>query len=108
MKNQFIIVETTVQNSSEANKIAELLLKQKIAACIQFIKINSTYFWQGKIENNEEVLLRIKSVKKHFEEIKNSIISHHNYDLPEVILIETNQGSKPYFDWIESNVKNEK
>ncbi len=84
------------------------MLKQKIAACVQFIPINSTYFWQGKIENNEEILLRIKSVKKHFEEIKNYIILHHIYELPEIILIEINQGSKPYLEWIESNVKNEK
>jgi len=108
MKNKFIIVETTCPNLSKAKKLAKILITKQFAACIHFLPITSTYFWQNKIANSKEILLRIKTTKNSYDQIEKIIIANHNYEIPQILSIEINQGFEPYLNWIESNLKKKK
>lgn len=102
----FRLYLTTVQSKKEAKQIAEALLKYKAAACISIIeKINSMYMWQGKICNDEECLMIIKSHSELFEKIKKIVLTLHKYDLPEFIEIPVTNGSEDYLNWINESIK---
>ncbi len=104
METDFIIVETTYANLDEAKKLAEILLKKKLAACIHFLPIESLYLWQGDAKNASEILVRIKARNTSFWQIKKIIKNHHEYKIPQIIAISINQGSKSYLDWLDTTV----
>ena len=108
MKKKFIILETTYPNLASAKKLGEILLTKKLAACVQFSTIESSYFWQGKIENNCEILVSIKSKNSLYSEIEKIIQEHHSYEIPQILATEINQGSEAYLNWIDSNLKSAK
>ena len=84
-KEKFIQIITTVERREDAVKIAEVLLRKKIAACIQIIEgIESYYWWEGKIEKSGEVLLFIKTRSDLFEKAKKIIKENHPYQVPEI------------------------
>lgn len=105
MKEKFIIIETTYPNLASAKKLGETLLNKKLAACVQFLKVESSYFWQEKIENSHEILVRIKSKNSLFFEIEKIIKNCHDYEIPQILSTHINQGSKAYLNWIDSNLK---
>jgi len=110
MKSKFITIETTYPNSSKGKKLAknlaELVLNQKLAACVQFSKIESAYFWEGKLQNDQEILVRIKTKNSLFLKVEKIIKKHHSYEIPQIISTQINQGSDEYLQWIESSTKN--
>lgn len=105
MKNKFIIIETTYPNQKLAKNLAQILLEKKLAACIQFVKIKSMYSWDKKIQNDSEILVRIKTKNSLFLEVKKIIQNHHSYENPQIISTQINQGSERYFNWIDLNTK---
>lgn len=105
MKN-FVIIETTYPNLRAAKNLAKILLNKKLAACVQFCEIKSTYFWQNKMQNDREILLRIKSEKSLFLAIEKIIKEHHSYEIPEILAIEINQGSAAYLNWVRKSLAN--
>ncbi|WP_320035893.1 divalent-cation tolerance protein CutA [Halarcobacter sp.] len=98
-----IIIQTTCSNKKEAKNIAETLLEKKLAACLQLSDIESFYKWEGEFCNDTEVLLSIKTKKKHFEKIESIIKELHSYDVPEIIAIDINNMSKDYKKFISEN-----
>lgn len=85
------------------NDIASMLIKNKLAACINIIPgITSVYEWQGKIETNQEHLLIIKSRQCQYTPIESAIIELHPYELPEIIAVPIDQGLPEYLQWIDS------
>ncbi len=108
MKEKFIIIETTYPNLASAKKLGQTLLNKKLAACVQFLKVESSYFWQEKIENSREILVRIKSKNSLFFEIEKIIQQQHSYEIPQIFSIQINQGSSAYLNWINSSLKKTK
>lgn len=104
-KENFIIVETTCSNMSLAKKLAKILLEEKLAACIHLQKMISLYFWEEKLENDQEVLLSIKTKNSKFLRIEKTIKKHHEYKLPQIIAIPIIKGSKDYLSWIDTNLQ---
>ena len=102
---KFIIVETTYPNLKAAEKLAEILLSQKLAACIHFCKIESRYVWQEKITKDQEILVRIKTENSLFSKVEKIIKSNHSYELPQIVAIEIDRASKSYLQWLESSLK---
>lgn len=98
-----IIIETTCVDEIEAKKIATMLLKRKLAACVQITNIESLYIWEDEICNDCEKLLSIKTKKENFEKIKRKIKEIHSYDLPEIICIDIIDASKKYLKFIEES-----
>lgn len=108
MKKNFISVETTYPNLKSAKKIAKILLEKKLAACVQFCEIESAYFWEKNLENSKEILVKIKSKKSLYSQIESLIKKHHDYEIPQIISTQIDQGFAPYLNWISNSTTNRK
>jgi len=108
MKNKFITVETTYPNLKDAKNLGKILLERKLAACVQFTKVETMYFWQNKLEKTNEILVTIKSKNSLYKKIEKTIKEHHSYEIPQIFSKAIDQGFKPYLKWIESNIENRK
>ncbi len=101
MKKQFILILTTSPRKSLAQKIAKVLVKEKLAACVNISSpIESIYSWENKICSEKEFLLFIKTKKSLFDSVKNRILKLHSYEIPEIIALPITQGSSNYLEWI--------
>lgn len=102
----YCIVFVTCPNNKVANKIANILLKKKLAACINILpKIESMYWWEGKIEKSNESLMIIKTKSGLLKKVENEIKKIHPYEVPEVISIKIDRGSEKYLNWIKRVTK---
>lgn len=82
----YCIVFVTCPNEEATEKIAKVLLKEKLVACVNILqKIKSLYWWKDKIEESDEALMLIKAKSKLFNEIKKKIKENHPYEVPEII-----------------------
>jgi periplasmic divalent cation tolerance protein len=106
MKN-YIQITTTTETKEEAQKIAQYLVEQKLAACVQISgPIESTYRWKGKVETAEEWLCLIKTRENLFDKVETAIKKLHSYETPEIIAVPIVKGSKEYLHWIDNETKN--
>ena len=100
-----LLILTTTSSESEAKKIAEMLVKRRLAACVNVIpRIHSVYRWEGKVESAEEFLLLIKTTENKEAEVQAAIRELHSYELPECILIPIEGGSPEYLKWITESL----
>ncbi len=101
------IVLTNCPNEDVANLIAQRLVTDRLAACVNIIpKITSIYAWQGVIQRDEEVMLLIKSKQSAFKQLEQVITQLHPYDVAEIISLSIQQGNELYLNWINDTVKN--
>ena len=101
-----LIVLTTAGSETEARKMAQTLVERRLAACVNIIpRIQSVYRWEGKVEETEECLLLIKTVKAHEDQVRTAIRELHTYDLPECIAIPIESGSAEYLKWLSDSVE---
>ena len=83
------------------NTAVLFLVSGKMAACVNLIpSITSVYEWEGKIENDEEVLMMIKTRTERISDLTEFVKANHPYDVPEVISTSIENGSQAYLDWI--------
>lgn len=102
--NKYIVIYCTVPSMEDAEKIADTLVESKFAACANIISgIKSVYSWKNEICRDDELLLVIKSKQTLFEQIKNTILSLHPYEVPEIISLPITNGHSDYLDWIGAN-----
>ncbi len=102
----YIIILITAKDKSEADKIAKILIKNKLAACVNILTgIKSLFWWQGKIDQAKETLLIVKSKKEKFNRIVKLVKSVHSYEVPEIIAIPIVSGFKPYLNWIDESIR---
>ena len=95
----------TAPDSSKAKEIAGGLVSNKLAACVNIIPgVESVYWWDGKINSDQELLLMIKSRAPHLSELTKKVISVHPYDVPEVISVPITGGSAKYLEWINASM----
>jgi periplasmic divalent cation tolerance protein len=102
-----IVVLITAPSKEVGKQIARALLEQELAACVNIISsIDSIYTWEGKICNDEEVLLVVKSRAEIFEnQLVPAVQAIHPYQVPEIIALPIKMGAKSYLDWIEAVTK---
>ena len=100
------IVLTTAGSQQEAQKIAEALVAQRLAACVNIISgIHSVYRWQAKVEQADEWLLLIKTTESASAPVRDAITKLHSYEVPECIVLSIEDGTPAYLDWIGDSVK---
>ena len=100
------IVLCTAGSEQEARKIAEHLVEQRLAACVNIVpRIESIYRWQEKLESSTEWLLLVKTTVEKFSEVRDAIQELHSYELPECIAISVDEGNAAYLEWIGQSVK---
>ena len=104
--SEFIVVLVTCGSEEEALKIAHSLVESHLAACVNLVSpIRSIYRWEGKIWDEKEWLLIIKTQGKKFDELKTRVKSLHSYAVPEIISLPIVEGSSSYLSWIRENTK---
>jgi periplasmic divalent cation tolerance protein len=101
---KFSIVLVTASDLKTARAIARAALQARLIACANLIpKIESHYWWQGKIESGAEVLLVFKTQKSKLASLEKLILAKHPYDTPEFIVLPLRAGSQRYLEWLKSN-----
>ncbi len=101
----YCIINCTVQNKKSAVEIAKQLVKKKLIACCNIIpSVTSVYMWKGKLQEDNEVLMIMKTETTLFEQIETEIKKLHSYDIPEIICIPVNNGSRKYLDWVDEQI----
>jgi periplasmic divalent cation tolerance protein len=93
---------TTAPSRDEAAKIAHLLIDEKLAACVQLLPIESFYVWEGKTQNEAEVLLLAKTRSALFDAAIARIKAVHSYSVPEIVALPFSAGFAGYFGWIDT------
>jgi periplasmic divalent cation tolerance protein len=101
----FVVVLVTASGLEEGNKITSTILEKRLAACVNIVpKISSLFWWQGKIDAADEVLLIIKTRASRVKDIIDAVKSVHSYSVPEVIALPIIEGHSGYLDWIAREV----
>jgi uncharacterized protein involved in tolerance to divalent cations len=98
-----IIIYSTFPNLKEAKKIGELLIRNKLAGCINIFPINSMYFWKKRVLKNKEYGAFIKTKKQNFKKVKQFVLKHHSYTTPCIIEIPVKRITKKYLNWLDSS-----
>ena len=102
----YIVLLITASNIEEANKIAELLLNQRKAACVNIVpRVSSLFWWQDKLDSAQESLLIVKTKASLLPEIISLVKGIHSYDVPEIIALPIVGGNQDYLEWIDKEVK---
>ena len=92
-------------DSKQAGKLAEGLVRKKLAACVSLVPgAVSTYRWKGKTEKTREVLVMAKTSSVRWKAVQKFVLSRHPYELPELIAVRVSAGSKKYLNWIDSSL----
>ena len=101
-----LLVITSLPDRESAEKLAALLVEQRLAACVNILApCTSVYRWQGKIQHDEEHPLLIKTVQDRYAELETSIRANHPYELPEIIAVPVIHGLPAYLQWVESETR---
>ena len=101
MSEKPIVVLVTAGSADNAAEIARALVGERLAACANIVPgVRSIYLWEGRIADDSEWLLLIKTERTRFAELEARVRTLHAYSVPEVIAIEIVEGSKPYLDWL--------
>ena len=95
-----VIIISTFPDKTSITKIANQLVKKKLAACVNIMKISSVYSWKGKIENQPEYLALFKTTKKNQLVLKNELRKLHPYDIPEIAEINVDSINQSYLKWL--------
>ncbi len=94
------IVLTTAPDPETAERIAESLVTENLAACVNMVPVRSLYRWEGKIERADEVQLIIKTAEARFAAVAARLRTLHTYQVPEVLMIRADAGADAYVAWI--------
>jgi periplasmic divalent cation tolerance protein len=101
-----IVIFVTTSSEPEAHKIAELLLIRRKAACVNIVpRVDSSFWWQGKLDSAQESLLIIKTKASLLPEIVDLVKAAHSYEVLEIIALPIIGGNKDYFRWIDDEVR---
>jgi periplasmic divalent cation tolerance protein len=101
--NSAVVLMITACNEEEARKIAELLVREKKAACVNIVpRVDSLFRWKGKIDSAHESLLLVKTRASLVSEIISLVKQAHSYDVPEIIALPIIGGSEEYLDWLDN------
>lgn len=102
------IVLVTTPNETCAKELAKKALNANLCACVNIQNsITSLFHWKGKIQEESECMLIIKTTEEAYELLEQCIKTHHPYDVPEIIAIPIIKGHEPYLSWLKESVKKE-
>jgi len=100
------VVYITAPNSQEAQRIGEVLVSERLAACVNIYgEIKSIYWWQGKMEIERESVLIAKTKAQLVDALIEKVKSLHPYECPCIITFEIKEGFKAFLDWIDQETQ---
>jgi periplasmic divalent cation tolerance protein len=104
--SNFALVLVTAPDLKTARRLAKSALAARLIACANLVpRIESHYWWQGKIESSREVLLVMKTKTPCLKPLEKLILAEHPYDTPEFMVLPIRGGTQRYLDWLAASVK---
>jgi periplasmic divalent cation tolerance protein len=101
-----IVILSTCSTEQEAERLARLLVEEKLAACVSIIpRMRSFYHWKGAVETSDECLLLVKSSRALFEELRVRLEAAHTYETPELLALPIVEGAPNYMNWLAGNLR---
>lgn len=105
MKSKFSLALVTAPDMKTARKLARAALEARLIACANLVpRIESHYWWQGKMERGAEVLLILKTTATKLPRLEKLILAEHPYDTPEFIILPLTGGNRRYLAWLSESV----
>lgn len=102
----FFIVLVTAPDLKTARKLARAALRARLVSCVNFVpRIESHYWWQGKLERGNEVLMILKTTRRALAKLEKLILKLHPYDTAEFVVLPVSQGSARYLAWWNDNCR---
>ena len=101
--NNLLILFTTISNKNGAEKIARKIIQKKLAACVSIKEINSFYFWDCDIQNDEEYEITIKSKPEKLDDLIKFLKVKIGYEIPQIIY-KSFESEKNYYEWVEKSI----
>mgnify|MGYP000853435297 CR=1 FL=1 len=98
--SKYCLITCAAGSRSEAQRLADLLVGRRLAACVQLVDIASAYTWQGKLEHAQECLLLIKTRTVLYPQVERLLRENHGYSLPEILQIPIENGLPGYLQWM--------
>src|SRR6266516_1803793 len=103
---RFALVLVTAPDLKNARRLAQAALKSRLAACANLIpKIESHYWWEGRLERTAEVLVLFKTSTRRLAELEKCILARHPYDTPEFLVVALSKGNERYLTWLAQSVR---
>ena len=97
-----LVVLTTTPDIWEAESLAERIIAEKLAACVQIMpQMTSYYFWEGAVQKEGEHLLLIKTLEDNMDALEKFIRENHSYEVPEIVALDAAAVSSPYLAWMK-------
>lgn len=101
-----VLILVTASSRRESRKIARHLVEMRLAACVNISPpIESHYRWEGKLQEDKEFQLMIKTTRDLFPEVRREILKKHSYKIPEIICLPIVDGLPEYLNWVGESVK---
>ncbi|ANC39742.1 divalent cation tolerance protein CutA [Hafnia alvei] len=101
-----IVVLCTAPDEACAQQLASLALSEKLAACVTLLPgASSMYYWEGKLEQEYEVQMILKSERSHQEALLSFLKQHHPYQTPELLVLPVHAGDKDYLSWLNASLR---
>ena len=102
MQSSVIAVLCTAPDAEVAERLARGVVEARLAACVNILPaVRSIYRWEGRVQDDAELLLVIKTRHEHFDALRAWLTQHHPYDVPEVLGLPVSAVSAPYLSWLE-------
>ncbi|WP_029041091.1 divalent-cation tolerance protein CutA [Cucumibacter marinus] len=100
-----LLVTISIDTLANARRLADALVSERVAACVQILPATSVYRWQGAIEAAEELILTAKTRSGLLESLERVVADHHTYDVPEIVATPVVAINRDYADWLASSLE---
>lgn len=105
MPDPVVVALSTCPDEQTAGEIAAKLVTERLATCVNRVAgVKSTYFWDGGLQDDAEILLIIKTTAAQLPALRDRIRALHPYELPELIALDVAGGNEAYLDWVRQGV----
>jgi len=106
MESTKLLVLTNLPNRAAAEKLADTLIAQKLAACVNILApCRSVYRWKDAVQHDEEHPMLIKTTAERYAALEQALRAGHPYELPEIIAVPIERGLPAYLDWVAAETK---
>lgn len=104
--NEIALLWVTFADAAEAERIAETVLAEQLAACVNILApCRSVYRWKGAVQHDEEHPVLVKTTTERYPELEKALRAGHPYELPEIIAVPVERGLPAYLDWVAAETK---
>ncbi len=103
-----LVVLVTVPSAEEGTRMARTLVEEHLAACVNVVPgVRSIFFWEGRLQEEGEALLVMKTGRERYEALQRRILTLHSYSVPEILALPVETGSPAYVAWVKESVGTE-